>query len=225
MVEIVQDIKDARQHALLGNYERSVTFFKGIMHDLNQLIQNHDETRTKVSKIDLQKYRQKIEAELKQVEELNGSINAFRSMLSQPPSSLSSPSAHQSHQSAYNHYNNHPFSMGGGAAGIMPGMGGHMAGAGMNMNMNYGNPYYNDQFEAPERDPDVWPAPPSLKNNRAGGGGNGGGYQMPNSNYSPKHKDYKGKQVSGSDSKMAGNNGKQMNKSKTTVTKLRNFKS
>ena len=37
-----------------------------------------------------------------------------------------------------------------------------------NGNGIYDDHYSNDQYEAPERDPDVWPPPPPQKNNYRG---------------------------------------------------------
>jgi katanin p60 ATPase-containing subunit A1 len=195
MEEIIETLKEARQNALLGNYERSIVYFKGVLLDLNQLIQNYDESKTKLSKQDLQKYKLKIDAELKQVEEVDGSIQAFRQLVIHQPAHQ-----HQQHHiqqpQAFNYnsaYNN-------------------------NQQMFYNN-NMNDPYDMPERDPDVWPPPPPLQNNKnyrpsiGAGGGGGIGYNYanigyPNSNQSPKHKDYKGKQV------VAGGNPnpKQLNK-------------
>ena len=36
--EVVLNIKEARQSALLGNYEASQLFYQGVLHELQQLI-------------------------------------------------------------------------------------------------------------------------------------------------------------------------------------------
>ena len=124
---------------------------------------------------------------------------------------MSSPSA------AHHHHHLQAHNLAAGVAYNSP-MGGMAA-----MGGGYGgSPYYgggggiNDPYEMPERDPDVWPPPPPInKNNFA--------YRPPappnlmnnnigyNNMYpSPKHRDYKGKQVSGGDkasSKQAGKPG------------------
>lgn len=183
MQEIVETLKEARQNALLGNYERAIVYFKGIMHDMGQLIHTYDEKKTRVSKQDLQKYRAKFETELRQVEEMNNTIASFRNLVAQP---VATPPSHMPNNfiSAYN----------------MPGG-------------NHGHGLY-DPFETPERDPDVWPPPPPLQNkNRISNNYNPNmGFQVPN--YSPKHKDYRGKQVMGNnnDPKSANNARPQLNK-------------
>ena len=201
MQEIIETLKDARQDALLGNYERSIIYFKGVLHELNQLLHHYDEQKTKLSKQDVQKYRLKVDSELKQVEELNGSILTFRNLLHHAPQQMPMQQQQQHHyqpppmpQQQYNY--NSAYNMGGG--GGPP----------------YGQ-YMHDPYEAPERDPDVWPPPPPIQNkNRNMNYNNNMGYQMPGSNMnpSPKHKDYKGKQVMGSDNKGSNNNLKQINK-------------
>jgi hypothetical protein len=176
LYEIAENLKDARQYALLGNYERSIVFFKGIMRDLNQLMQHYDENKTKASRADLQVYRTQIDKELKQVEELENSVNAFRALLT--PSVQTPPAYNYNNPSNNFNYNNIAYMGGGG--------------------MNFGHPFQGDPYQnEPERDPDVWPPPPPLKNH------NRNGFAAPNQN-SPKH--YKGKQVNGSDIKPGLNN-------------------
>jgi hypothetical protein len=189
LCEIAETVKDARQFALLGNYERSIVFFKGIIRDINKNLQNYDEKKIKASRADLQAYRAQIDKELKQIEELESSVTAFRNLLT--------PSAHT--PSAYN-YNNHNNNFNFNGAYNMGGGGGGGNGGGM----NYGhNQYQNDPYKnnEPDFDPDVWPAPPAKNPGR------NGGYQQ---NYSPKH--YKGKQANGNDIKPGANNNNGLNK-------------
>lgn len=211
MQEIVETLKEARQNALLGNYERAIVYFKGILHDMGQLIQTYDERKTPgVSRADLQKYRTKFETELRQVEEMNNTIASFRNMVAQP--AVAPPVNHNNYISAYNN---------------MPVGGGHHG----HHHHHHGGGGLYDPFETPERDPDVWPPPPPIQNknrisnNNYNPGSNmagGGGYQVGPSNYSPKHKDYRGKQVMGggggaggginNDPKSANNARPQLNK-------------
>lgn len=195
--ELVRNLKDARQSALLGNYDGSLVFYEGVLHEIQQLVQLPGAAAalesTTLTKQDLIKYRKLIETELGQVKDLVTALNVFKNSAS--PNNAAAPAA--AYQGAY-----------GGGGG----------------NMYFGG--LNDPYETPERDPDVWPPPPPVNNknnyqyrpNFMGGGG-GGGYQVPYNNNnnnnmygnpSPKHnKDYKGKQVSGNDNKVGSNNNKQ----------------
>lgn len=182
--EVMQNLKDARQSALLGNYDGSLVFYEGVIHELHHLINtNLDDLNLKVSKQDVLRLRKLIEEECGQVKDITQSLQLFKSSggmaggpIGYPPSAM-------------------PF---------------HGAGAmGSPMGAGPAHHYYgglNDPYEMPERDPDVWPPPPPLMNknnyqyrpNLVPGAGVG--YQIPYNNNSPanpgaKYKDYKGKQV------------------------------
>ena len=165
--DIGENLKEARQNALLGNYEASQVYFLGVLHDIQQLMQKPDDNLA-ITKANLQKYRKLVEQEYEHVKEVANCVVTFKNF---------TPT---------------------------PGYAGGAAIGGLNDN------FINDQYEMPERDPDVWPPPPPInmgKNmynnnpyrgynqyNLGAGGGGGMGFQAPMNgiNPSPKHKDYKG---------------------------------
>ena len=155
--DVGENLKMARQNALLSNYEASQVYFLGVLHDLQQLLQKPDDSAN-ISKANLQRYRKMIEQEYEQVKEMANCGLTFKN--------------------------------------FMPTGGAAIAGA--------NDMFIGDQYETPERDPDVWPPPPPINmgkniynNNNAFRGYNqynGVGFQAPLNgvNPSPKHKEYKG---------------------------------
>lgn len=178
---------------LIGNYDGSIVFYEGFLHELQQMSQtNLDDAKLNLNKQDLLKYQRRVELELNQVKDIRTVLNMFKGS-----AHMSSPSS-QHHQPPHHLVGAAPF------GSPMAGMGSPFGGMGGMGGM--GSPYYgglnNDPYEMPERDPDVWPPPPPVnkyKPNIIGGGGGGGIPNYNNMYPSPKNRDYKGKQVSGSD--------------------------
>ena len=184
LMEMSQHLKEARHSALVGNYDGSMVFYEGVMHEINQLIQsNFEDPKLKINKQTLLKYRKMIEIEQDQDKEFQTLLNVFKNTA---PTSQQSP--------AYNHFGNGMFNHG-------------MGGPQMGVNY-YGG--LNDPYETPERDPDVWPPPPPINNKNQyrapqpfqnpyigyGNGVNGKG-------------NYKGRQVSGNERPVQKPGGKQ----------------
>ena len=175
--DVTEHIRDARQSALLGNYDASQVYYQGVFHEIQVLIQKSDD-KLQISKPNLHKYRKLLEVECEQVKELANALVTFKNYTPATP-------------------------YGGAVAAGMP------------------DGFNNDQYEMPERDPDVWPPPPPFGGkyppyannnmyNRGGGGGGGaagggggaacynpynfGGMQPPfnnnNNNPNSKYKDY-----------------------------------
>jgi katanin p60 ATPase-containing subunit A1 len=81
MNEILDNLKEARQCALLGNYEPSQVFYEGVLHDLQKLIQSYssaDEDLLKIPKQTLYKYNQLVKNESQQVKDLLNVLEAFK---------------------------------------------------------------------------------------------------------------------------------------------------
>lgn len=127
--EIAEHIREARQSALLGNYDASQVYYQGVLHEIHMLMQKPEDPKYQITKQNLQKYRKLLDAEYEQVKELCNVLVTFKN------------------------YQPTPAYRGGGALGGLQ------------------DDFSNDQYEAPERDPDVWPPPPPPKNNYRGGGG------------------------------------------------------
>ncbi|CAF0926030.1 unnamed protein product [Brachionus calyciflorus] len=169
--EMAHHLREARQSALYGNYDGSLTFYEGVMMEIEQLIQlNYEDPKLKINKLNLIKYRKMIEAEHDQVKEYQNLLSTFKNST---PSVQPSP--------VYGPYGNGMYGMG------------HP----MSNNMFYNG--LNDPYETPERDPDVWPPPPPINKNpyrpsAAQPFQNQYNYGMNNGN-----KNYKGRQVSGSE--------------------------
>lgn len=157
--EIAEHIKEARESALLGNYDASQVYYQGVLHEIQLLMQKHDD-KFQIPKQNLQKYRRLLDIEYEQVKEMCNVLVTFKNY-------APSPSAYR-----------------GGAIGGMQ------------------DDFVNHQYEAPERDPDVWPPPPpfggqnNYNNNNAynrGGGPPQGynpyqGYGAPQSNNASNQK-------------------------------------
>jgi katanin p60 ATPase-containing subunit A1 len=176
--DVIEHIKEARQTALLGNYEASLVYYQGVIHEVKKLMiketaDDLDPNPNKLSRKDLEKHLKLLEIEYEQVKDLSSCVMGFKNF---------SPK-HQAPIGGINNINNNN--------------GGYY---GHQIN-NQHDPY---SYEAPERDPDVWPPPPPL-NNKLGGPPNRNMNNMYNNFNNPKHKDYKGKQVISGGNKGRGN--------------------
>ncbi|RNA35725.1 hypothetical protein BpHYR1_054437, partial [Brachionus plicatilis] len=70
MNEMEGHLKEARRSSILGNYDGSMVFYEGVLLEIQQLLQNnYEESKFKINKQSLIKYRKMIEAELDQVKE------------------------------------------------------------------------------------------------------------------------------------------------------------
>lgn len=78
--DIVDNIKDARQSALLGNYDASQVYYQGVLHEVNTLILNNDST-SPIPKIQLQKFKKLLELEFEQVKEISGVLVTFKNFV------------------------------------------------------------------------------------------------------------------------------------------------
>jgi len=81
MNEILDNLKEARQSALLGNYEASQVFYEGVLHDLQKLIHAYtsvEEEKLKLPKQALYKYNQLVKIESQQVKELANALDVFK---------------------------------------------------------------------------------------------------------------------------------------------------
>lgn len=123
--EIADHIKEARQSALLGNYDAAQVYYQGVLHEIHLLMQKPEDTKYQITKQNLMKYRKLLDSEYEQVKEMSNVLVTFKNYQPTP---------------AYR--------------GNALGGGGH------------DHEFSNDQYEAPERDPDVWPAPPPKNNYR-----------------------------------------------------------
>lgn len=165
--EISEHIKEARQTAVVGNYDASQVYYQGVLHEIQLMMQKPDDPKNQITKQNLMKYRKLLESEYEQVKEMCNVLVTFKNYAPAP---------------AYR---------GGGAMGGMH------------------DDFSNNQYEAPERDPDVWPPPPPFggNKNRGGGppqnynsnpygnygGGGGGGapaYNAPNQKYKRNDRNY-----------------------------------
>ncbi len=126
--EIADHIKEARQSALLGNYDAAQVYYQGVLHEIQTLMQKPEDTKYNITKANLLKYRKLLDSEYEQVKEMCNVLVTFKNYA--PTSGY----------------------RGNGAIGGIQ------------------DDYSNDQYEAPERDPDVWPPPPPQKNNFRGNG-------------------------------------------------------
>jgi katanin p60 ATPase-containing subunit A1 len=75
--EVVDHIKDARQSALLGNYDGSQVYYQGVLHEVQQLINQSDQTSA-ISKVQLQKFKRMLEQEYEQVREISNTLITFK---------------------------------------------------------------------------------------------------------------------------------------------------
>jgi katanin p60 ATPase-containing subunit A1 len=75
--DVVDHIKDARQSALLGNYDASQVYYQGVLHEVQQLITQSDQTSV-ISKIQLQKFKKMLELEYEQVKETSNTLVTFK---------------------------------------------------------------------------------------------------------------------------------------------------
>lgn len=100
LLEMTQHLKEARQSALLGNYDGSLVFYEGVMHEIHQLIQsNYEDQKLKINKQTLLKYRKMIEIEQDQVKELQSSLSIFKNAVPSQPT----PVYNQFGNGMYNH--------------------------------------------------------------------------------------------------------------------------
>lgn len=225
MNEILDNLKEARQSALLGNYEASQVFYEGVLHDLQKLIHTYssvDEERLRLPKQTLYKYNQLVKIESQQVKELANVLDVFKAgsvSVKPTPNAGASPMSNNGFGNVrqppiaaaaagiggYGNINNY--------ADIDPFLNNNYPYNNPNMNMqhhhHYGPPP-QQHFQNPYEDPDVWPPPPPpavAKNNYKQN--YNGAYNNYNGN-----KDYKGKQVN------AGIGG--VNKDDKKVNKLNN---
>lgn len=118
LTELSDNIREARQSALLGNYDASQVYYQGVLHQIQSLIQRADD-KSQLNKQNLQKYRKILDAEFEQVKEMSNVLLTFKNF-------TPSPSA-------------------------------------VAVGLNH-DPFLNDPYEMPERDPDVWPPPPPINN-------------------------------------------------------------
>lgn len=141
--EVADHIKEARQSALLGNYDAAQVYYQGVLIEIQHLMQKPEDPKHNITKQNLQKYRRLLENEFEQVKEMCNTLVTFKNYAPTP---------------AYR---------GGGAIGGLQ------------------DDFANDQYEEPQRDPDVWPPPPPPKNNYRGGNaqGHAPGYNNPYSNF------------------------------------------
>lgn len=84
--EVVDHIKEARQSALLGNYDASQVFYQGVIHEVQQLINTatHDPQSSLVNKQELFKYKKMLESEYEQVKEIGNILVTFKNFVPQP---------------------------------------------------------------------------------------------------------------------------------------------
>jgi katanin p60 ATPase-containing subunit A1 len=94
--EVVQHIKEARQIALLGNYEASQLYYQGVLHEVQQLINStNTDPSAPIPKQQWQKYKKQLENEYEQIKELGNVILTFKNYI---PTPYSSSAANQDDQ-------------------------------------------------------------------------------------------------------------------------------
>ena len=233
MNEILDNLKEARQSALLGNYEGSQVFYEGVLHDLQKLMQTYspsDEEKLKMPKQALFKYNQLVKIESQQVRELATVLENFKTSANKAPPGPPAPLANMM---LGNNNNNGGFGnvrqppVAAAAAGIGgygmnygdidPFMNNFPFGNNNNINNNHmmNPPQYNANNNIPYEDPDVWPPPPppAMAKNRPN-------YNGAYNNYN--NKDYKGKQVNGAGN--GANGDKKVNKLNNNYVNNKNGK-
>jgi hypothetical protein len=198
ILEVKQNLQDARDSAMLGNYDTAQVYYEGVIHEMNGQLANQQQQDIVAKKADLLKCRKLIEVECELIKEIAKSLVVFKSssqpVLNNKPTILN------------NAYNNGGFDN-----------------ADFNSN-NYNHLNYQNNYEIPERDrdPDVWPPPPPSnsnnnnskhKSNFGSGYNNVFGNSNGGSNQSPKHKDYPKKTGSNNGGFKNGTNSSTMKKS------------
>jgi katanin p60 ATPase-containing subunit A1 len=88
--ELNQNIKDARQSALMGSYDASQVFYQGVLLEIQQLIQTSDE-KSIINKYDWTKFKKLIEIEYEQVKELYSLLITFKNFT---PTAVNYPMNH-----------------------------------------------------------------------------------------------------------------------------------
>ena len=141
MDEIIENLKEARNAAYLGNYEASQVFYTGVLYELHKLEQNYsddDDGCQLFSKQTLTMYDKMIRVENQQVKELADALTVFNTnTLLLTNNSYSSKRISTGYAAEMD-----PFLVN-----------------------TYGNQsathnFYHNPYELPERDPEVWPPPP-----------------------------------------------------------------
>ena len=86
--EVVEHIREARQSALLGNYEASQLYYQGVLHEVQKLINasNLDPSQP-IPKQQWQKYKKLLESEYEQIKEIGNVIVTFKNFIPTPYSS------------------------------------------------------------------------------------------------------------------------------------------
>ena len=224
MNEILDNLKEARQSALLGNYEGAHVFYEGVLHDLQKLIQNYsslEEEKLKIPKQTLYKYNQLVKIESQQVKELANVLDMLKTSANKSPGGgiIASPVSNIMANNGFGNVRQPPVAAAAAGIGgygnnygeIDPFMNNFPFGNNNNNNNNHHmNPqqYNNNNNPYDMPDPDVWPPPPAPPALARGRQNYNGAYN----NYN--NKDYKGKQVNG------GGGG--VNSSDKKVNKLNN---
>lgn len=86
--EVVDHIKEARQSALLGNYEVSQLYYQGVLHEVIQLINaTHVDPTLPIPKMQWLKYKKQLELEYEQIKEIGNVVVTFKNFIPTPYSS------------------------------------------------------------------------------------------------------------------------------------------
>jgi len=83
LTELSDHIKEARQSALLGNYDAAQVYYQGVQHQLQLLIQKADD-KSQINRITLQKFRKLLDLEYEQVKEITNTLLAFKNYTPSP---------------------------------------------------------------------------------------------------------------------------------------------
>ena len=83
--EVADNIKEARQSALLGNYEASQLFYQGVLHEVQLLINaTHLDPNLPLPKQQWLKYKKILEMELEQIKEIGNVVVTFKNFIPPP---------------------------------------------------------------------------------------------------------------------------------------------
>jgi katanin p60 ATPase-containing subunit A1 len=87
--ELSDNIKEARQSALLGNYDASQVYYQGVLHQLNLLIQKSATTtgassEPQLNKQNLLKFKKLLDLEYEQVKEMSNVLLTFKNFTPSP---------------------------------------------------------------------------------------------------------------------------------------------
>ena len=76
--EIADHIKEARQSALLGNYDAAQVYYQGVLHEIQLLAQRPEDGQHQITKQSLTKYRKLLDSEYEQVKEMANVLVTFK---------------------------------------------------------------------------------------------------------------------------------------------------